>query len=525
MSIVLPRNKYDPWNEVYKFAGKSLPPFNNDLLVAFRERKINDIPDFLVIVFEELVKLLAEYGYHVENLGYTELSPEERAAYTQDRGLAKCQVDIQVSNYRLIRMMLRFLDENFPVHIHVPYLDKGALVEQDTFFYPLLPLIEKGIHRTLSDITLKVMRLPLTAWRKVIVTLNTIEGRHWRMSVPTIRIHQGTSNSKLRDTTPLVLYHLAMEGFDGALELYGMKKGDITLVSEVKSEKGFDHILVPITGMYIRVKSAILEDLYKARFVSSLFMMFSVNTKYTIEDATGRNSKSYYKLTLGKYTDPTGKELQLMSNVDMHLNTCKTLLDPPAQQVMEHAGVHVTNFKDLLLAIYFEIDRWSLNYTPSDLYDKKIASPDQMLYSSYVRLAFRKVYEIQKFNNSSRGLDKKAFTRFTRQISKQSGICSNIISLRGNPSIYNANWLLTIGSKYFRAFDTLETKAETRKKRKRVAPYLIAMHPSHLVVTSVLAIPASSPGVSGSIGPYAEIDRDGNFIKPQWAVKFDHVYD
>ena len=99
------------------------------------------------------------------------------------------------------------------------------------------------------------------------------------------------------------------------------------------------------------------------------------------------------------------------------------------------------------------------------------------------------------------------------------------MALRGNPTIYHANALITILSKYFRSFDNLETKADTRKKRKRVSAHLIAKHPSHVVVTSVLAIPSSNPGVSGSIGPYAPIDKEGNFYKPEWANKFDHVFD
>lgn len=517
---------YDPWNEVYGAAAKALPKFNDELLINFREEKIMQIPEFLSIVFKEAEKLFAEYGYKVECLGYTELTPEDRAAYTQDRGLAKSEVDIQQSNYRLIRFDFKFLDEIFPVYVHVPFLSQGALVEQDTNYYPLLPVVEKGIHRTLSEITIKVMRLPLTAWRRCIITLNTVEGSSRRMAVPTIRVHQGVVNAKLRDTTPLVLYHLAMNGFNETLKMYGMEKGDITLSPEIKSEKGYEHILVPITGMYIRVRTSVLEDLFKARFVASLFMMFSVNTKYTVEDVMGKNSKSYFKLTLGKYTDPTGKELQLMNNVDTHLNTCRTLLDPPAQTQLARVGVVVKGFEELLYSIYYNIDRWSLDYAPSDLYDKKIASPDQMLYSSYVRLVFKKVYEIQKYNNSSRGLDKKAFTRFTRQISKQSGICANMTAaLRGNPTIYHSNWLITIGSKYFRSFDNLESRADTRKKRKRISAHLIAKDPSHVVVTSVLAIPSSSPGVSGSIGPYAPMDKEGNFYKPEWANKFDHIFD
>jgi len=517
--------QYNPWNEVYGAATAALPTFNNDMLVHFREDKIARIPEFLNIVYTEMIKLFAEYGYTVECLGYSELSPEERSAYTQDRGLAQAQVDIQSSNYRLIRYDFKFMEEVFPVYIHVPYLDQGALIEQDTKYYPLLPIVEKGIHRTLSEVVIKVMRLPLTAWRRTIITVETVEKEKHRLTIPTIRVHQGSVNSRLRDITPLVLYRLAMEGFNSALISYRMNPGDITITENVIPEKGFSHILIPITDFYIRCRNEVLKDLFKLRFVASLYMILSVNTKYGIADVVGENSKSYFKLTLGKYTDPTGKELQLMNNVDTHLNTCRTLLDPLAQCQLDRVGVHVKNFEELLDAIYYNIDRWSLDYNPSDMYDKKIASPDQMLYSSYVRLVFKKVYEIQKYNNSSHGLDKKAFIRFTRQISKQTGICSNLMALRGNPTIYNANALLTIMSKYFRSFDNLETRPDTKKKRKRIASHLIAKHPSHVVVTSVLAIPSSNPGVSGSIGPYAPIDAEGNLYKPDWAKKFDHVFD
>ena len=136
---------YNPWNEVYGAAANALPRFNDDLLVKFREEKIKQVPEFLSVVFKEAVKLFAEYGYTVECLGYSELNPEERAAYTADRGLTKAQVDIQKSNYRLVRFDFKFMEEIFPVYVHIPYLDQAALVEQDTHYYPLLPIVEKGI--------------------------------------------------------------------------------------------------------------------------------------------------------------------------------------------------------------------------------------------------------------------------------------------------------------------------------------------------------------------------------------------
>ena len=64
-----------------------------------------------------------------------------------------------------------------------------------------------------------------------------------------------------------------------------------------------------------------------------------------------------------------------------------------------------------------------------------------------------------------------------------------------------------------------------RKSSKSKTPlHLLKAHPSHLIVTSILDIPSSSPIVTGSLNPYAQIDEDGNIVEPEYAKEVADVY-
>jgi hypothetical protein len=64
-----------------------------------------------------------------------------------------------------------------------------------------------------------------------------------------------------------------------------------------------------------------------------------------------------------------------------------------------------------------------------------------------------------------------------------------------------------------------------RKASKSKTPlHLLKAHSSHMVVTSILDIPTSSPIVTGSLNPYAKIDADGNIIEPEYSKEIADVY-
>lgn len=91
---------------------------------------------------------------------------------------------------------------------------------------------------------------------------------------------------------------------------------------------------------------------------------------------------------------------------------------------------------------------------------------------------------------------------------------TNIHSLscvHSNSSLYNDNTLLSTLIKKVRLVSTQERGS--KKKTNLISAKEHQFHPSFLAIESALAISSSSPGISGDINPFAQIDENGNFLK------------
>jgi hypothetical protein len=398
----------------------------------------------------------------------------------------------------------------------------------DTKYYPQFPIIEKG-GRSIAgnEVKIKVMRAVLSFWRSIrdLITIDTVEGETFKEILILTKIHQRVRGKK-RTHPPLLVYLLSKYGFRDTLDKIGFHKNELVLVDEVKPSDKHYHISVG-NNVYIRIEKTSMGELIKRRFVASYISILKFRKKFSIEELV--EYPSFYITALGAYTYPSTNKYDirlLYSNAMAHLENCNTILDLPTRRQLVNIGINVENIYELILIIFKEIDLWVSSYIPTDMYSKKIGSLTQLL-SSFTEQVFTKQFQL--ISNKRKQLEQNNMSSFANTASKQLGWYTDNQIFKANPSIYNDNWLLAIGAKRFRSLNNIEIRTRDKERSskidKRPPMKMVTAHPSQLVVESVIAIPSSTPIMSGTINPYLQIDNDGNIIKPEWAHELDTVFD
>lgn len=502
-------------------ASDLLPDFNDDFLLKFRERSIRKIPEYLDVMFSESTKL---FNGRLKYVGYERLTPDERIDYIKNNHILKKKIPIQKSSFEQLRFIFEFEGKQYPLHIAVPYLDHGAVVLSDTQYFPMFAIVERGgLHRIRDGLIIKVMRAPLTFRRTEQFVIQTTDGKTYREIVPTVKIHQGKKGrGKRAGVTPIILYHLVRMPFDQTMQYYNFQPGEISLVTKTEESKEFSYIEIR-EDIFLKVHNNAFQDLYKRRVIASYLMCLTEYTRFDLRDLTAPHC-IYYKTVLGKYTYPTTTNaLLLHDNAEKHLETTNTLLDPPAQYQLATIGIQVADVYELLHEVFYNIDKWIVSYEPTNLFGKKIGSLSQMMAPLVSSINTKQFSVINA--KKSEGLTHDTVKRFVTTASQgEHWMMANPV-FRANPTLCNDNSLLSVLTKRFRSLENTETKAgPTGGRNMPVA--LLKAHPSQLVVESILALPPSSPIVTGEVNPMVQVDMDtGFFIIPNWYREIEHVFD
>ena len=175
--------------------------------------------------------------------------------------------------------------------------------------------------------------------------------------------------------------------------------------------------------------------------------------------------------------------------------------------------------------MFFNIDRLIVSYNPINLYTKMIGSLDQLM-GGVIREISKQQYSII---NSKRGisLTSEVVKTFCKKASQRASWIGVTPVFRPEPSVYNSNWLMTVGAKRFLSLDSIESQCGRNGKRKstKTPPHLLKAHPSQIYVTTILDIPSSNPIATGSINPYLQIDQEGSIIEPAYSKEIEHCFD
>lgn len=396
-------------------------------------------------------------------------------------------------------------------------------------YWPLLPEVDSGgLHRTKDEIILKTMCAPITLYRSASYTFHTDKGKLYKEVVNQVKIHQGRKGrGKNACMVPIILYHLVYKPFDECMSYYGFEPGEIQLTQTYKQEENYSYIKI-VEQIYLRVADKALTDMHKRRVIASYLTCLSEWSHFNFRDIAGKNLM-YYRVILGRYTysqirgtDPN-KAVMYADNACKHLSTTDSILDEPAKVQLRKIGIYVDNIYDFLRVAFYRMDEWLVNYSPCDLFDKKIGSLDSIMGSL--------VYNINKklfglVNAKEAELKKNTVRSYIKKCSQMENWVTTNPVFRSNPAFCNDNELITILSKRFRSLENVETAgSKANKKTKVMTNSLLKAHPSHLIVESIVSLPESAPVVTGEINPYLIIDDNGQIIKPDWAPELDHIFD
>ena len=493
------------WNDCIGEVKDLLPRFNDYLLSGYKKDQVDRFPEFIDVVFKEAVKLFdGTLKYH----GYSILSPERRIIYSVENGLIKGQVNIQQSELQLLEFKFEFEEQIIPVYLYLPYLYNGALVINDTKYYILLAIIEKMIFRVTDGVIIKVMRSPLQFWRTEQFTYTSTSGQTYYDAVITVKAHyrkERTSSKPVK--TPLILYLLAKYSFDHVVtKTLGLPIGSVSFVStDDPKDTQFQYFKCK-EGIYLKVeKESVLEDISFRRFVASLLYILKMYKRYTIADVY---DSTFYKMILGKnlYGASTNESLAA-GHATSHLLSLDTYLDQYTKNELALLRIYCDDVFDLFVTVFFNIDTWLLNYSPNDLFEKRIGGADLVLIN-VVKVIFTRFYDVMKKN-------KVITLKNIRTMLRLDPACITNVwdrpNLQQNSSHYNDNMLLSIMIKKSRQSSSQDDRS--KKSTNLITAKEHQFHPSFVAIESILAISTSSPGTSGDINPYAVIDKMGYFRK------------
>lgn len=484
---------------------KHLYRFNDYLIKGYRQDQVNRFNEFIHVVFQEAIQLFnGDLKYH----GYRVLSPERRIAYNVENGLIRGRVNIQQSELELLEFMFEYENQMIPVYLYLPYLYNGALLINDTRYYIQLAIIERMIFRVTDGVIIKVMRSPLQFWRTEQFSYTSTKGITYYDAIITVKAHyrkERVSNKHVK--TPLILYLLARFDFDQVVsKILGLPVGSVSFVSEEDPEDTQFSYFRCKDGVYLKVEvESVLKDISFRRFVASLLYILKMTKRFTIADVY---DKTFYKMLLGKnlYGVAT-KEALAAGHAEGHLESLKSYLDQHTKRELSLMRIYCDDVFDLFVTVFFNIDSWLINYSPNDLFEKRIGGADLILMDM-VRSIFTRFYDTLKKNKvitikNIRSMLKMDPMRIT-------GIWK-VPSLQPNSSLYNDNVLISTAIKKIRQTSTQENAS--KKNTNLITANEHQFHPSFVAIESPLAISSSSPGTSGDINPFAEIDKMGYFQK------------
>lgn len=507
----------------------SMKQFNDELIYGFRPKRIGNIAEYLDSALRQTA---AFFNNQMKYVGYRTLMPEERLDYLFENTIRKGYVSIRRTETSTVRFEFEFQGDPYYIHFEIPYIINDCVVYNDTEYYPLFPIVEKGGVNVTDNHTIivKVMRIPITFGRRPTdkVQLEAISGNQYWDLLVTVKIYQGVV-SKKGERIPLLLYPLCRFGFEKTLEDYKVPKGTITVVDtgDPKDTKN-EYFMLP-NGLFLKADRKLMDtNIHFKRVVLSLFKIFIENTVFTPADVIGKDTE-YYCTTLGRFIGSKNKDAPLnklvLNNAWKHLDMTDLMVDGVAIKKLESVGIRVQETYGLLHHMFFNIDKLIVSYNPIDLYEKMIGSLDQLM-GGIVRDISRQQYMII---NSKRGacLTPDIVKTFCKKASQRASWIGTTPVFRPEPSVYNDNWLLTVGAKRFLSLDSIESQYGHggKKRATKTPPHLLKAHPSQLDVTSILDIPASNPVATGSINPYLRTDEEGNIQKPKYADEIAHVFD
>lgn len=514
-------------NDIIRATSATLPKFNDYLLKDYRDKQLNTSPDFISIIFTQAMKLFKD---EIEYVDYRILNPEERAQYELNNSIPAGQVNVKKSEWILVEYIFKYESETYKIYIYFPYFHNNKFIVIDNTQYNVqLAISEKVFTKIKNGITAKVVRSPIRFWRnKTQIMQSVTSGKTYFQPIITVKIHnnrRSASNKKKAPVPTVIHYLLCRYGLNMTLKIFNIKEDEVYLTDHIDQSDNctYEYFLCrkktkTVTPIYLKAHKRFFtaNTIKEARVIASIIYLLTHFKKYDIEHLYNP-SNTAYKIMLGKLIHGTNvSDAMVLNYITNHLRSLDSYLDPITQGRLNSMGIYPKDIYDLFIYIFLEIDMMLINIVHSDLYDKRIDILDNLLVSTIVTVIYYKFYAAESRNRCN----SKVVGNILRINSKKIKSIYTSKLIRMNPSRYNDNWLLSVGSKKIRLHNI--------KNDKSAGGSLIhapehRFHPSFGYVESLIAFSQSNPGSSGTINPFLSIAEDGSIIKEQYADQFDVI--
>ncbi len=514
------------WDMAIQAVGTQIPGFNDFLIgrpengYGYRGQQINDAPKIMDSVYKEAVKL---FDGHLIYHGYRVLSPEERIENLVRGTLTKGKFDIQQSELQLVEFNFEFQGEHIHVPIHLPYLYEGGIVINDTRYTMMIAILEKIIHRVSDGIVIKVIRAPLQFWRTEQLVYTDSTGETFTDAIITVNAYHKANTGKRKHKTALLLYFLATRPLSQLLVEFGLDHDAISFVESVKEhDKEYRYFQCGNNKVYLKVENNLMNDIVHRRIVASILYLLRGAKTYTLANLT---NEAFYCMLLGKCTSgPNTPEALAHNHAQTHLHSLSTVLDAMTQADLARINIHCKDVFDLFAVVFFGIDNWLLNYSPNDLFGKRVGG-FELVMEHMIHLTFKRCYDALKRNKIVASKNTGNAMKSVRNMLRVPNMAiTNIYgcqSIQGNAESYGDNDLISSRGRRIRQ---TSSQNSARGGRELIMDKSHRFHVSFAAVESLLSISSSSPGVSGSINPFCEIDEAG-FICTDRMPQVDDLYE
>lgn len=498
-------------------AAEHLPQFNDYLISRFRPEKLDGMVQYLDKHLSNMVRVLSG----VEYMGYRELTPLEAATWRINESTDKKKVKVNWSSSRVIQYAFRMDDRDYHMYVQLPYMDEseGAIIYNDTRYYPMFILAERLVRPFKGYITIKLAQAALKFYRSQKHTVKTTDGQVIKEFNITARIHHGTSS---KEPPPLILYHLCQFGYKETLKKYGISPDDMQVVdNSEKAQEGYVYFQLP-EEKFLKVADRLIQqkqdrgDLKNnQRIIIGLLKCLKVWPRYNISDVYSPDTGLWF-IILGKYIRKAGTDPgNLIKYARDHWMMYKVFLDPTTQENFRKAGFPCEDEADLLFHVFRNIDQWLIE-EPSNLYGKVIGLME-LTIAPFINKLSRELYSIVD-PKKKREIQPEDVKKFVNRTSSENPLWFSSVC-RANPDMIHDNWLVQIGLKSRREF-----KNESSSNKKGTTMEMLISHPSWLTTESILNLPSQSPVLAGEVNPFLQIDDDGVIQKPEFADEIRDIF-
>lgn len=547
------------WDEIIDSASDALPKFNDYLLNVHRKEQINKCIGFMEMAFKEAIRL---FNGEITYIGARVLTPEERINATLfDSKYPVNTVDVTRTELILVEFKFEYKKETCVTRLYLPYFIDNAILINGAKYYIQFALTDRVFYHITKEngIGIKVLRAHLRFTRNFRWPFISVNGIKYSDYIIILKAHNKSYSPTADDIRcALVLYPLSKFGWGHTLKQYGIKPHELQLVpTAIKDDPEFEYLEIRKSikngpGLYMKVSREIIStnpstDIKtQMNCVSAIHYVLQYFVRYTKTIYTDNlqlidlllNDPLFtpWNIILGKtiYGINYQNELQAGGHALQHLESLDTYLDDYTNEKLKSIEVYCNNVYDLLDYVFINLDKYIVNYTPSNLYEKRVNIND-LFYGNLVQSLFTRFYK--KVNNKKGGkaiTDMKDVEALFKMGSK--GIskiykCTQVVA--GNPAVYNDSYLLTVGGRKCIAThsaspggskgDGKTSKSAGSQKANLMSSPVHRFHPSWAVVESILHISHQSPGIAGSINPFLQIDEKGNVIRPPYAEDIERL--